>query len=254
MRSGAVPRSDMTAYHYANTATNKKLDYIDHPMSGRTSYHYNAKGLLEYEWYQGNDTYNYYGYDSLNRVDYLHVLNSQLAMSYYTEDYTYNEDSMRTRIDYSGYDNNGVAWTPYHRLYKYDNVLRLTEQHKRWNSNNATAWRYAYDYDPAGNRTEMVHFDGTTTVTTGYVYNDGNQLSSTTKPGEFRRYVFDDNGNMIQMNDGEKGGDEWNYIHNRENRLLRYADNGIGYSYQITVWCCIKRPLPDRMLNTYRRI
>ena len=57
-----------------------------------------------------------------------------LNQVHHGETYNYNANSMRTRVDYQ------VAGQPnYHRLYNYDPVLRLTEQHKRWDLNNASA-------------------------------------------------------------------------------------------------------------------
>jgi hypothetical protein len=69
---------------------------------------------------------------------------------------------IRTRVDYDSEDG---EFTPYHKLYAYDRVLRLTEEHKRRAGDGVSLYRYAYTYDPAGNRTQMVRFDGTTTVT-----------------------------------------------------------------------------------------
>jgi len=57
-------------------------------------------------------------------------------------------------------------------------------------------YRYAYSFDPAGNRTQMVHFDGSTTVTTWYSYNAGNQLMLRMQDdGPEWDYVYDANGN-----------------------------------------------------------
>jgi hypothetical protein len=79
--------------------------------------------------------------------------------------------SIRTRVDYDPEDG---GFTPYHKLYAYDRVLRLTEEQKRRSGDGVSLYRYAYSYDPAGNRTQMVHFNGTTTVTTWYSFNAGN--------------------------------------------------------------------------------
>ena len=131
------------------------------------------------------------------------------------EEYTYNAASMRTRIDHSS----DGFFQPYHKLYSYDALGQLVQEHKRWSGSNASAYRYAYTYDPAGNRTQMVHFNGSTTRTVVSAYNDGNQL--TTHDGE--AVTYDANGNLAEANPA------LTYTHNADNRLVA-ATNDLGMS------------------------
>jgi YD repeat-containing protein len=122
---------------------------------------------------------------------------------------------IRTRVDY---DSEDEEFTPYHKLYAYDRVLRLTREHKRRSGDGVSLYRYAYTYDPAGNRTQMVRFDGTTTVTAMYTYNDANQLTAREASSQEWEYSYDANGNQTVEVDatGETG---WWREHTRENRL-----------------------------------
>jgi RHS repeat-associated protein len=77
-------------------------------------------------------------------------------------------------------------------------------------------YRYAYTYDPAGNRLAMVHYDGASTATMDYEYNAANQLIGYNDLLNLCSY--DSNGNMIEHYDwATYEGKE--YHHNRENRL-----------------------------------
>jgi YD repeat-containing protein len=132
------------------------------------------------------------------------------------EEYTYNAASMRTRIDYSS----DAFFQPYHKLYSYDALGQLVQEHKRWSGSNASAYRYAYTYDPAGNRTQMVHFNGSTTRTVVSAYNDGNQL--TTHDGNAAAY--DANGNLRYV---DSDSDPRELEHNSDNRLVTvWPDKG----------------------------
>ena len=234
----ADPDGNVTVYHYANSATNKKLDYIDHPMSGRTEFHYTA-GMLDYEYRFGNHTVEDWTYDPATlRVSGVLAWSEPLGAALHAETYTYNENWMRTRVDYQVY-----GQPNHHRLYQYDDLLRLTEQHKRWNSNNATAWRYAYEYDPAGNREQMVRFDGTTTATTFYQHNDANQLTTETVGSNVLRSWYDDNGNLSALEDSRLNTDT--FTHDQESRLARFQD---GVSGQAVSY--VYAPMGRRVLRT----
>jgi RHS repeat-associated protein len=225
------PDGNVTAYSYSNTATNRKLGSIQHPFSGTTYYGYDAKGLLSTEEpSQGAGTW--YEYDSLNRVSAIAHGESSMPSCYHREAYTYNAASMRTRIDYSF--EAGGEWVPSsYKLYNYDALLRLTEEHKR-SADDASLYRYAYTYDAAGNRTQLVNFTGSATQTTTYQYNNGNQLTSSNLSGVgTSTYSYDSNGNMVYSEDPNIGASEYN--HNRENRLVRYDRDDfpgdVSYTY-----------------------
>ncbi|MBX7243956.1 MAG: hypothetical protein K1X53_00555 [Candidatus Sumerlaeaceae bacterium] len=223
------PDGNVTAYYYYNTSTNRKLYSIQHSQMGETYYSYrDSDGLLDFEDYP-NYMRNYYEYDAAKRVSALGGQHTILYEDLTREEYTYNAASMRTRIDFNpareGFD-------PYHKLYKYDPVLRLTEEHKRRSDNNASMYRYAYTYDEAGNRTQMVHYDGSSTETTAYAYNPGNQLADTVvNDVDWGWFTFDSNGNLEWDENPET---YVHYYHNRENRLYQvHGDSfgAVGYVY-----------------------
>jgi RHS repeat-associated protein len=171
------------------------------------------------------------GYDSLNRVSAIRHLQCEDTPAYHREAYTYNAASMRTRIDVEKASGGSMLMPDSHKLYKYDALLRLTEEHKRRAGDNVSLYRYAYNYDAAGNRTQLVNFTGATTQTTTYVYNNGNQLTNSQGPGldDDILYGYDTNGNMISaLDQGPYTGKHYN--HNRENRLtgVEYDDGKDG--------------------------
>jgi RHS repeat-associated protein len=119
-----------------------------------------------------------------------------------------------------------------YKLYNYDALLRLTEEHKR-SADDASLYRYAYTYDAAGNRTQLVNFTGSATLTTTYGYNNGNQLTSSNLSGVgTSTYSYDSNGNMVYSEDPNIGASEYN--HNRENRLVRYDRDDFGGDVKYT--------------------
>jgi RHS repeat-associated protein len=75
--------------------------------------------------------------------------------------------------------------------------------------------------DDAGNRTKMKYFDGSTTTTTTYHYNDLNQMYHRS-PGLDWNYTYDENGNLTK--DDLEGGSKREFTWNEDNRLT-YVDN-----------------------------
>jgi RHS repeat-associated protein len=230
------PDGNVTAYNYSSTATNRKLASIQHPFSGRTSYSYDAKGLLWAELPEGMgcelDIGTRYEYDSLNRVSAIRHLQCEDTPAYHREAYTYNAASMRTRIDVEKASGGSMLMPDSHKLYKYDALLRLTEEHKRRAGDNVSLYRYAYNYDAAGNRTQLVNFTGSTTQTTTYGYNNGNQLTGyggTWTDGYL--FEYDSNGNQVRRWFED---DETLYNHNRENRMTSVQQTLTGSTVSYT--------------------
>lgn len=212
------PDGNVTTYVYATGAANKKLDHINHPYSGNTYFDYNNDGLLEQQSYYNFAT-DEFDYDALHRVSSVATYSGDTPAALIRgETYTYNAASVRTQIDFAS----DTSFDPYHKLYKYDKLLRLTEEHKRRSDTSASLYRYGYTYDAAGNRTQLVHFDGSSTATTSYNYNDFNQLTDYT--GTYGNQ-YDDNGNLYTI---DHGADFAWYTHNRENRLVEYEYFPVG--------------------------
>ena len=207
------PDGRVTVYTYGSSPSNKGLAQISDDFGKSANYIYGTDGRLAEEVYRQNNndlSVNYWNYDSAGRVGSLgHYSFAEMAIIR-LEQYTYNAASMRTRIDYSS---DGFV-QPYHKLYSYDALGQLTQEHKRWTGNNASAYRYAYTYDPAGNRTQLVHYNGSSTQTVASTYNDGNQL--VTQSGE--PISYDSNGNVHEISD------LIGYNHNADNRLTAAYD------------------------------
>jgi YD repeat-containing protein len=79
-------------------------------------------------------------------------------------------------------------------FHNYDNLYRLTTEAKKWAGSGTTAYRYGYQYDAAGNRTQLAYYNGSTTATSTYGYSDFNQLTTRTAYGYTIPYQYDDNG------------------------------------------------------------
>ena len=85
--------------------------------------------------------------------------------------------------------------------YVYDQTYQLTREHRK-DSQNATLYYNNFFYDPAGNRTRLEYNDGTSTTTTSYLYNSGDQLTRETTGGTVTTYLYDPNGNLTKKDDG----------------------------------------------------
>jgi RHS repeat-associated protein len=173
-----------------------------------------------------------YEYDSLNRVSAIRHLQCEDTPAYHREAYTYNAASMRTRIDVEKANGGSMLMPDSHKLYKYDALLRLTEEHKRRAGDNVSLYRFAYNYDAAGNRTQLVNFTGATTQTTTYQYNNGNQLTSYGGPWtDGYSFAYDLNGNQIN-----KWFEDDHTVtnHNRENRLTSVYRTVTGHTVSYT--------------------
>ncbi|MGJ3195876.1 DNRLRE domain-containing protein [Peribacillus frigoritolerans] len=91
--------------------------------------------------------------------------------------------------------------------YEYDNLNQLTKE----TLTDGTV--IVYVYDTVGNRTKKTVTKGTTTTTTTYSYNTGNELTSVNS----QTNTYDQNGNLTK--DGEK-----TYSYNEENQLTEIKD------------------------------
>ena len=148
-------------------------------------------------------------YDALNRVE--HMANRVGEENVYAVDYTYdlvgNRRTIREDIAEQGVRD---------LTYDYDSQYRLVSE----------AWddvSYAYTYDPAGNRLELVHREGATARTTKYTYDDLNRLVTADKDGEVTSYEYDLNGNRIEK---RVGGEKSTYAFDVIDRLVGVERGG----------------------------
>jgi len=110
-------------------------------------------------------------------------------------------------------------------------------------------YEYQYTFDAAGNRTQMKYFDGTSTATTTYIHNDGNQLTQSSIGGPCRYFDYDDNGNLILESD--EGGPVRSFDWNEDDRLIEVEKNSstVQYTYD-AMGRRIRRYDPDLDLVT----
>ena len=99
--------------------------------------------------------------------------------------------------------------------YDYDPLYRLTE------ANYSNGDQYHYTYDAVGNRTEQQTLIGSVPLTTSYVYDAANRLTSV----DSVPYTWDNNGNLL--NDGVN-----TYAYDSANRLISVSNQSTVSSYQ----------------------
>ena len=91
-------------------------------------------------------------------------------------------------------------------------------------------YEYQYKFDAAGNRTQMIYFDGNTNHTTSYTYNNANQLTYRDMVSPIYTYEYDANGNMLSEEEKDSIRTfQWNI----DNRLINANNNGalVQYTY-----------------------
>ena len=157
-----------------------------------------------------NDAYSTFTYDDLNRVNtIIHYASDNGVFKYF--DYTYDNNSNVTRVDIM------IEGNDLYKTYEYDELNRLTEEEYYIYGGPTLQYSYDYTYDAVGNRTSMVNFNGSQTVTTNYIYNSLNQLMQRSKGGNYS-YTYDDNGNMINEN---LGVDLRHFEYNLDDRMVQ---------------------------------
>jgi len=114
------------------------------------------------------------------------------------------------------------------KYYTYDNINQLLTEKKMNQAETSRLYEYQYKFDNAGNRTQMKYFDGSTTQTTNYTYNDLNQMTDRSIwYGDTFMYLYDNNGNMTYEKE-HISGDLWNPIRtfgwNKDNRMESAED------------------------------
>ena len=113
--------------------------------------------------------------------------------------------------------------------YTYDDVYRLTEA-VYTGSITAT---YVYTYDAAGNMTSYVETIAEDTASVSRTFNPANQLITSTNGVDTTSYVYDDDGNLTEIDRAGTDGDV-RYGFNQRNMLISntlYVD-GTGWVLQ----------------------
>ena len=113
----------------------------------------------------------------------------------------------------------GIETFQYTKNYTYDSLNQLTSEQKMNLSLTQRLYEYQYQFDAAGNRTQMDYFDGSVTQTTYYpLYNEANQLKIRNVDSNQYTYDYDANGNMTfeKLGSTTLRGFTWN----ADNRLI----------------------------------
>jgi len=186
-----------TANFSAEFAYNKLNQLIALSRNGanRAKFVYDERGNVT-SVKRANNSYTSLQYDEANRLSELkNYKNDGTVLNSYK--YSYDSNSNQTSI----LTDKGTI------SYVYDSLNQLTKETL------TDGIVISYEYDVAGNRTKKIETKGTTTTTTAYSYNAGNEL--TTVNGQ--AYTYDQNSNLT--NDGNK-----TYIYNEENQLIEVKD------------------------------
>lgn len=200
--------TDLTISHVVQNpfGTAFAIDNISvREVISETNYQYDSLDNLIFA-AMPNGTYTEYAYD-LDRNWLVSLINydpNDAVLSSYS--YTY--DNVGNRLLVTEADNSAVS-------YVYDDIYQLTGEMRT----GTNAYSITYQYDEAGNRTQMVK----DSVTTGYTYNINNQLLTETAGGVTMTYTYDDNGNLVSKTDGTH---TTAYAWDWRNRLLSVSEPG----------------------------
>ncbi|MBA3531593.1 MAG: RHS repeat protein, partial [Ardenticatenales bacterium] len=186
-----------------------QLSSVTDPFGQVLGYDYDAAGRQTSLIYPGSRTVQY-DYDARGRLTDVTAWDTQLT------EYGYDTAGQLATIERP----NGVT-----SHYDYDAAGQLLSlQHAQ---GGATLASFAYQYDPAGNRTEAIEAQGNLTTTLGYTYDPLYRLTGVTSSnGNFYEYTYDVRGNRTTQTDASG---TMNYSYDLANRLTSVA--GQAYSY-----------------------
>ena len=216
-----LPSGHTQTYSYD---TRRRLSSIVHSLGNKTfSYTYNSDNTLAYTFYPNLIT-NYFSYDNLYRLSTVNVKDDNQD-SVYSIDYAYDANGNRTQAFWDS--GTGVNTFKYKKYYTYDALNQMKSEKKMNQALTSRLYEYQYQFDAAGNRTQMKYFNGSTNTTTSYAHNNGNQLTLRSVGGAIYSYDYDANGNMTVAYD-HKGEPQREFIWNCDDRLIAANKDGYG--------------------------
>ena len=214
--SGNGDRWSFTNYYY---------NYID-------SIHYNQFELKSKQWY-GNRTQAQYSYDILQRLENLKLYDNYSPRRQLQDiTYTYDKAGNITHIQNTAGTYSSLGGQ-YSCRYVYDSLYRLITATDTSLKNGVSYGRYAQtmSYDAVGrilSKSDRTWVNGTSlpSFSNVYSYNTSkpHTLSTVTDRGTQTSYLWDANGNMIEVNNGSKPKRVYYSLEWDEENRLRLAD------------------------------
>lgn len=197
---------NVTTYAYDN---NNQLTQVN-ATAGSTTYQYDSLGNPTRADLP-NGTYTQYSYHPTR--NWLVSLVNKKSDGSVLSSYSYTYDNVGNRQSVT--ENGGSAVS-----YGYDDIYQLTSETRT----GTNPYTITYQYDPAGNRTQMIK----NSVPTNYTYNTKNQLLTETTGGTVTTYAYDANGNQVSKT---TGGSTTTYAWDWNNRLLAVSASGNSTAY-----------------------
>ncbi len=206
-----LPNGSTQTYSYDSRG---RLSSITHSLGNQNfNYSYASDDTLASITYP-NENMNHFSYDILYRPSNIQVEDPKDMT--YDVTYTYDAVGNRTRAEWDS--GRGISTFMYIKIYNYDALNRLTIEKKMNQSETTRLYEYQYEFDAAGNRTQMTYFNGTSNETTTYNYNDLNQLTARSTHEMDYEYIYDNNRNLESEKD-EGGAPIREFNWNNDNRL-----------------------------------
>jgi RHS repeat-associated protein len=115
--------------------------------------------------------------------------------------------------------------------YVYDSMYQLTREHRK-TSGGSTQYYNEFYYNYISNRTKLIHNDGTSSTTTTYSYNAGDQLTRDITGASTTDYSYDANGALTRKS---SDGSNFDYLYDARSLITKYdapgTDSDVEYQY-----------------------
>ncbi|WP_408956503.1 RHS repeat domain-containing protein [Natroniella sp. ANB-PHB2] len=202
------------------------------------SYRYNENGAVEEIIYGNEVIQSEFGYDSRQRLEFIEATNDEELL--FSKDYEYDRIGNRSKTVGTFGEEPG---------YLYDDLDRLTEVDYPGNK------KSYFEYDPIGNRKELIYRHDTSSENQyhyEYDYNqDNNQLLNyQLSPYSYYEYDYNDNGSVLskELIRGNEVIEETSYKYDLRNQLreieisnkLTGASNQVNFAYNNKGWRVMK--------------